>query len=158
MTNVSTIDYFFLGVFARLSEHNVHRPHVLGYTVDQVKWIMTVGLRSMEIPVGSGSEGSVQTQQNHSFGLGSDLALLTESFGSVSLGKIDSFAKFIIYSIYPKDSNAPNYNALHHLETLLQAIESFFHPSNSGRWTLIICKFINILSREFLKRMRLGIL
>jgi hypothetical protein len=70
--------------------------------------------------------------------------------------RIESLSLLIVNTIYPAGTHlAPEYNTLDQLAILLQAIESFFHPSNSGRWTPTICRFIQTLTFNFLERLRL---
>lgn len=42
--------------------------------------------------------------------------------------------------------------ALDSLHKFTQATETFFHPSNYGAWTIMLNKFTQSLSAEFLRR------
>jgi len=39
---------------------------------------------------------------------------------------------------------------------MIQALEGFYHPSNSGRWTFALTKLLQLLAQEFLRRLKLG--
>ena len=40
-----------------------------------------------------------------------------------------------------------------YLEYMLKAIESFYHPSNYGKWSSGLLKFMNKLATQFVKRL-----
>ena len=40
-----------------------------------------------------------------------------------------------------------------HLEYMLKAMESFYHPSNYGKWSSGLLKFTNKLATQFVKRL-----
>ena len=40
-----------------------------------------------------------------------------------------------------------------YLEYMLKAMESFYHPSNYGKWSPGLLKFMNKLSTQFVKRL-----
>ena len=46
------------------------------------------------------------------------------------------------------ESETQNY-----LEYMLKAMESFYHPSNYGKWSSGLLKFMNKLSTQFVKRL-----
>jgi hypothetical protein len=55
--NAPTIDSIFLDLFARLSKDQVATPLNVNFSQEQMKWMFSVGLKSMDLPVGSGSTG-----------------------------------------------------------------------------------------------------
>ncbi len=62
-------------------------------------------------------------------------------------------ARFIVYTIFSSpDSSSQDETTLTHLSNMIQATESFYHPSNFGRWTFSIVRFLQYLGWEFLKR------
>lgn len=66
-------------------------------------------------------------------------------------------ARFIIYTIYPAQASQVDgfayVDTLALLRTLLQSIESFYHPSNSGRWTAPIVRFLQYLCETLHERL-----
>lgn len=72
---------------------------------------------------------------------------------------LESLARFTIYTIYPSQTTTTSGTVrkptLDHLLTLLRATETFFHPSNHGKWTYKLCRFLQNLSLFFLERWRL---
>ncbi|KAJ3306661.1 hypothetical protein HDU76_004766, partial [Blyttiomyces sp. JEL0837] len=107
------------------------------------------------IPVGSGS------------GLAGDAGAMNFSLGGGGSGsnnakkEIVPFAKFVVYTIFPEtDDNAmvddilrpPKTRTLEHLRALLQATESFFHPSNTGRWSVKLSVLVLTLATQFVSR------
>lgn len=66
------------------------------------------------------------------------------------------FAKFIVYTIFPSDGLPTEETSLGHLMNLIQATESFYHPSNFGRWTFPMVRFLQSLGYEFLRRWKEG--
>ena len=40
-----------------------------------------------------------------------------------------------------------------YLEYMLKAMESFYHPSNYGKWSTGLLKFMNRLATQFVKRL-----
>ncbi len=57
LVNVPVIDALFLDLLSRLAEDQVAHPHISNLNQELVKWIATVGLRTLDLPVGSGSSG-----------------------------------------------------------------------------------------------------
>lgn len=66
-------------------------------------------------------------------------------------------ARFIVFTLYADTANTDKREStLTHLANLIQATESYYHPSNYGRWSYSIVNFLRQLSWEFLKRWRDG--
>ncbi|RKO86253.1 hypothetical protein BDK51DRAFT_30739, partial [Blyttiomyces helicus] len=148
VTHDPGFDSIFVGLLASLAEEHVGAPANVAWTEDQVRTVFSIGLKNLDLPVGSGSTG-------RSTGAGGTAAL----FGS-SGKKVESFAQFIVYTIYPvngdsvSDLPVPATNTLQHLRDLLQAVENYFHPSNSGAWNRSLARLISKLASEFFKRFR----
>ncbi|KAJ3092428.1 hypothetical protein HK102_007439 [Quaeritorhiza haematococci] len=75
--------------------------------------------------------------------------------------KLDSFATFIAYTVYPSSNSStssttyqPPVTSLSLLTDMIRALESYFHPSNIGRWTYPLTRFLALLSAEFLRRIK----
>ncbi|CAJ0924045.1 3081_t:CDS:2 [Entrophospora sp. SA101] len=117
---------------ARVAEDNVvvenTDPKNIGiFTQVQAKTIFGSGQKMMDLPVGSTSTGN-------------------NSLGRSTSSRIDSRAGSAMLLRKRGEST------LTHLANMIQAIESFYHPSNFGRWTYSIVKFLQYLGWEFLKR------
>jgi proteasome activator subunit 4 len=68
-----------------------------------------------------------------------------------------SFVMFIVNTINPvTEFEAPKTSTLAHLRDLIQATESFFHPSNSGPWSHALALFLQSFAWDFLQRLKRG--
>jgi proteasome activator subunit 4 len=68
-------------------------------------------------------------------------------------------ARFIVYTIFSSSNSlSQDETTLTYLSNMIQATESFYHPSNFGRWTFSIVRFLQYLGGEFLKRWTDGML
>ncbi|OZJ03795.1 hypothetical protein BZG36_03001 [Bifiguratus adelaidae] len=121
--------------------------------------------RGPSIAAGSVVANSLRTDLN----VGNAMFLHSKS------DKFKMLARFIVYTMFPDRETTPNgvdgdelmadgvdskdrpmtSTTLTHLGNLLQATESFYHPSNNGRWTFSLVMFLKHLAYEFLKRYRL---
>ncbi|OQR68927.1 proteasome activator complex subunit 4-like [Tropilaelaps mercedesae] len=113
-----------VGLFARLAEDNIGYVDWEPYIPD----IFTRLLRSFNLPYGNGN------------------LKVARSVSSTQC-EIAQFTRWII-SLLGGGSSAQT-----HLELLFKTIESFYHPSNSGRWTLRLTKFLAKLTENFLERL-----
>ncbi|RGB33631.1 hypothetical protein C1646_815894 [Rhizophagus diaphanus] len=151
----------FIDLVARVAEENVVvediKPGNIGiFTQYQVKTVFATGQKMMELPVGSSSNG------NNNYGRGGGSfgwsARVDQRAGSAMMlrKKVDKFkmlARFIVYTIFSSpNSSSQDETTLTHLSNMIQATESFYHPSNFGRWTFSIVRFLQFLGWEFLKR------
>lgn len=145
-----TVDVASLDIFSRLARDALPSKHVefseFGiFTPEQSTLIVTAILRLLEIPVG-------QSTSPYS-------ALVDLSAGMGILLDRDSrkhpvshhIARWFVMSLSPaclekKDS------ILSLLETLIQAVETFFHPSNSGSWTRTLAQLVFYLADFFVMR------
>ncbi|ORY39104.1 hypothetical protein BCR33DRAFT_662528, partial [Rhizoclosmatium globosum] len=132
--NSSHLDKSIMSTFARLAEDQVHAPHLCGWTDEIVRVVVECGLRDLDLPVG-GSGGKK---------------------GKGSSALIPYLSRFLIWTLYPSSVNGyvPPTTSLTHLQTLLQAAETFFHPSNHGPWSTKLAVLLHHLSAGFLKRWR----
>ncbi|KAI8616672.1 hypothetical protein BC830DRAFT_1117031 [Chytriomyces sp. MP71] len=140
----SELDLAYISVLARLAEDQVANPRDCGWTHAMIDTIFAVGLRDLELPVGSG-----------------DIPNRGRTSGGSSKSKISPyFSRFVANTIYPTDDPAdaagyaPPSNTLPNLLALLQATETYFHPSNLGVWSSKLASLIHSLSHEVLKRWR----
>ncbi|EGV62380.1 hypothetical protein CANTEDRAFT_126233 [Yamadazyma tenuis ATCC 10573] len=80
-----------------------------------------------------------------------NLGISQEKFGSNNSNFFHGYSSTLVFSI--KGSNALDDNGiLDKIRTLLNAIESYVHPTNSGNWTKSISKLVYSLVYQFQKR------
>lgn len=82
------------------------------------------------------------------------LSINVEKYGSLKTRFFHGYSSSIVFSING-DSSLEQGGIMDHIETLLNAIESYVHPSNSGEWSRPISKFILSLVYQFQKRFNL---
>jgi proteasome activator subunit 4 len=119
------------------------------FTEDQIKFAFGVGLRSLSLPIAAGKSPTFSLMNRNL------LKFPLSSFKKLLSRKPDKgviFAGFIVNTIYPASLDPENRGSLNMLIDLIQSIESFFHPSNFGRWTHSLLKFIENLSYSVLNR------
>ncbi|KAI9193627.1 uncharacterized protein BJ171DRAFT_249708 [Polychytrium aggregatum] len=160
-------DIVYMEILARLAVDQIATPWNVGWTAEQVKYVFSCGLKNTEVPVGSSTVAST----NVSIGQGGSAAGAAgfkidvaggaaELFASYRKSKTEIFAAYIVNTMYPSLSKvddcpaAPATNSMSQLSKMMQAIESFYHPSNTGRWTFDLACFAQHLASEFLKRVR----
>lgn len=145
-----TIDVACLDLFSRLARDSLASKHVefseFGiFTSEQSTLITTAILRLLEIPVG-------QSTSPYS-------ALVDLSAGMGMLLDRDSrkhpvshhIARWFVMSLSPACLEQEA-SVLSLLETLIQAVETFFHPSNSGSWTRTLAQLVFYLADFFVMR------
>ncbi|KAJ3037851.1 hypothetical protein HDV00_001266 [Rhizophlyctis rosea] len=155
VAHTPSYDGLFIELFSSLAEKQVGAPENVQWSESQIRHMFSVGLRSFELPVGGtgdsrGPGGGMRMGTGNTF-----LDLLDAGRKNKT---IEAFAKFIVYTIYPPSvaNGGLSYpsRSMEHLATMIRSIESYFHPSNSGRWTYQLARFIQVLSSEFLRRLR----
>lgn len=166
ITNSPTFDAQFVDLLSRIAENNVNSKFgdIGLFSRLQVSQVFGAGLRMMDLPVGSRSDGSTvgagagggTTTGFNSQGLKTDVKAGNSLFLRRKHDKFKSLARFIIYTMYPGQESDDQISTMSHLKKLIQAIESYYHPSNHGRWSYQITNFARQLSSEFLKRWREG--
>lgn len=145
------VDQRFIDLFSRLSrdclgaEHIPFTEHGI-FTSEQSSLIFTSILRLLEIPVGqSSSPHSVHVD------ITAGLSVLVER-DQRKHPTPHSIARWIVMSLSPACVEAKEKSILHHLEGLIQGIETFFHPSNSGVWTKTLSQLVYYLADFFVLR------
>lgn len=166
LTNSPTFDAQFVDLLSRIAENNVNTTtgEIGLFSKLQISQVFGAGLRMMDLPVGSRSDGSTvgagagggTTTGFNSQGLKTDAKAGNALFLRRKHDKFKSLARFIIYTLYPGPISDTHVSSMSHLKKLIQAIESYYHPSNHGRWSYQITNFARQLSSEFLKRWREG--
>lgn len=117
------------------------------FTEEQSSLIFTAVLRLLEIPVGQAT-----TPYSASVDIGAGNAVFLER-DPRKHPVAHSIARWIVMSLSPKCLEVDNLKSvLHQLEGLVQGIETFFHPSNSGTWTKPLAQLIYYLADFFVMR------
>ena len=144
-----TFDVTFIDLFSRLA-----RDHLRGsapfsefgiFTGEQSSTIFTAILRLLDIPVGQATSPYSATL-DHLVGL----AICLER-DHKKHPVTHNIARWIIMSLSPEAMDKPN-SIMTNLEGLVQAVETFFHPSNSGSWTRTLAQLVYYLADFFLMR------
>ncbi|KAL8826264.1 MAG: hypothetical protein Q9191_003914 [Dirinaria sp. TL-2023a] len=143
-------DTAFVDLFSRLARESLTAEHVAYteygiFTKDQSSLIFTSILRLLDIPVG-------QVTSPYS-------AAVDGSVGAGIMVERDarknpvahSIARWVIMSLSPACLDKPD-SILANLEGLIQAVETFFHPSNQGAWTKTLFQLVHYLADFFVMR------
>ncbi|KAJ5899191.1 hypothetical protein N7495_003935 [Penicillium taxi] len=120
------------------SEHGI-------FTKEQSALIFTAILRLLEIPVGQ-STSPYSALVDISSGLGIMLDRDTRKHPVAH-----HIARWIVMSLSPTCLESED-SILSQLEGLIQAVETFFHPSNSGSWTKTLSQLVFYLTDFFVMR------
>lgn len=146
------MDSRFLDLLSRLARDHLGAKHVpFGpcgiYTEEQSSLIYTAVLRLLEIPVG---QASSPYSAHVDIGVGTGLFLERDPRKHPHSHFI---ARWIVMSLSPQCLEVDNLkSSLHQLEGLIQGIETFFHPSNSGSWTKGLSQLVYYLADFFVMR------
>ena len=146
------IDMRFLDIFSRQARDCLGAEQVpFGpcglFTQEQSSLIFTAVLRLLEIPVGQAT-----TPYSATVDIGAGNAVFLDR-DPRKHPVSHSIARWIIMSISPQCLEAQDSKSiLHQLEALVQGIETFFHPSNSGSWTKPLSQLIYYLADFFVMR------
>ena len=143
-------DVAFLDLFSRLARDSIHNPTIpfseYGvFSPEQSTLIYTSILRLLEIPVGQ-STSPYSTIVDLSAGMG---ILLDRDSRKHPVSH--HIARWVVMSLSPACLETKD-SVLSLLERLIQAIETFFHPSNSGGWTRSLAQLVYYLADFFVMR------
>lgn len=143
-------DVTFLDMFSRLARDSVANKNVEFschgiFTKEQSDLIFTAILRLTEIPVGQATTPYSQ-MVDMAAGLG---AYLETDKKRTPLGY--TIARWIVMSLSPLTLKSES-SILSNLEGLIQSIDTFFHPSNTGNWAEILASIVFHLVDFFLLR------
>lgn len=143
-------DTTFMDLFSRLARDALLSAHVpfteFGiFTQDQSSSIFTAILRLLEIPVGQATSPYSGTMD-----MAAGLAIMVER-DPKKHPIAHHIARWIIMSLSPACLDRPG-SIMTNLEGLIQAVETFFHPSNSGSWTKPLAQLIYYLTDFFVMR------
>lgn len=145
-----TMDNHYVDVFSRLARDALPAGHIPFsehgiFTKEQSSLIFTAILRLLEIPVGQAT-----SPYNGGVDLLAGMAVLVDR-DPRKHPVAHQIARWIVMSLSPACLDKPD-SILAHLEGLIQAVETFFHPSNSGSWTKTLCQLVYFLADFFVMR------
>ncbi|CBX94376.1 similar to proteasome activator subunit 4 [Plenodomus lingam JN3] len=143
-------DAHYLDTLSRLARDSLTAAHVpfsqYGvFTAEQSSQIFTAILRLLEIPVGQATSAYSPVVD-----LGAGLAVMLDR-DPRKHPSTHHIARIISMSLSPACVESPD-SVLTKLEGLVQAVETFFHPSNSGSWTRPLSQFVYYLADFFVLR------
>lgn len=143
-------DITFLDIFSRLARDSLPASHLPFsehgiFTREQSALIFTAILRLLDIPVGQAT-----SPYSGSTDVAAGLALYLER-DTKKHPVAHHVARWIIMSLSPASLDKPD-SIFAHLEGLIQAVETFFHPSNSGAWTRTLSQLVYYLTDFFVMR------
>ena len=143
-------DSTFMDLLSRLARDSLVSAHVpfseFGiYTLEQSSSIFTAIFRLLEIPVGQATSPYSGTMD-----MAAGLAIMVER-DPKKHPIAHHIARWIIMSLSPACLDRPH-SIMTNLEGLIQAIETFFHPSNSGSWTKPLAQLVYYLTDFFVMR------
>ncbi|KAG8770133.1 hypothetical protein FRC12_004487 [Ceratobasidium sp. 428] len=142
------------GKEGRWAESGAERKDVGIFTEQEWVLLMSKCLGSMSVPVGASQSSS--TTGGHA-----DKTSRQPTKVKKSDSRTQSLAILLVYSM-AVDGPARDHDstsgflagsrALDSLDKLITSVESFFHPSNAGQWTLILVSFLQRITYEFNRR------
>ncbi|KAK9481275.1 hypothetical protein V1514DRAFT_300594 [Lipomyces japonicus] len=145
-TRSSQFDYIMISMMSRQAFGALPASHISFsstgiFTKEQTATMFTAALRLIEVPVGS--SGSPY------------LSKASVSLGSYKDRKKSRCARpialWIIYSLAP-ESLTDSASVLNGLKGFIQSVETFFHPSNAGTWTIHLTQLLSHLTSYFVHR------
>ncbi|KAF1998302.1 hypothetical protein P154DRAFT_578121 [Amniculicola lignicola CBS 123094] len=143
-------DIHFVDIVSRLARDSLPAGHI-GFsqhgifTSEQSSLIFTAVLRLLEIPVGQATSPYSATVD-----LGAGLAVMLDR-DQRKHPIAHHIARWIVMSLSPACLEHED-SILSKLEGLVQAVETFFHPSNSGSWTKTLSQLVFYLADFFVMR------
>ena len=143
-------DTTFLDLLSRLARDSLVAPHIAFteygiFTKEQSSSIFTAILRLLEIPVGQAT-----SPYSAAIDVAAGLAIMVER-DPKKHPIAHHIARWIVMSLSPATLDQPD-SIMSNLEGLMQAVETFFHPSNSGVWTKPLSQLVYYLTDFFVMR------
>lgn len=126
-------DSLFIELFGRLAKDQITTPANLEFNHAQIRKLYAVGIKNMSLPIKNAPLRHFQ---------------MINFYGPWKNAS-QNFANFIIYSIQPEGE------IMDQFISLVQILEGFAHPSNSGSWTYSIVNLVCKMSENLLERMNL---
>ncbi|ROT36446.1 hypothetical protein SODALDRAFT_335545 [Sodiomyces alkalinus F11] len=142
-------DIFLIDISSRLARDMLPTAYVpFGahgiFTREQSDVLFTAVLRLTEIPVGQAN--SPYSGLDYQSGLGLYLEKDKKKYPPAYL-----IARLIVYSLSPQCLDEES-SIIASLEGLLEAVDTFYHPSNAGSWTTFLGQFTLYLTDIFVSR------
>ncbi|KAJ1328178.1 proteasome activator subunit 4 [Microdochium nivale] len=149
MTRSKAVDTAFIDIFSRMArDYLTWKPVPFGehgiFTREQSDLIFTAILRLTEIPVGQAN--SPYTSLDYSAGMG---VFLEKDKKKHPISYI--VARWIVSSLSPQCLDKHS-SILGNLEGLMESVDTFFHPSNTGAWTVMLAQLTFYLTELFVSR------
>lgn len=143
-------DAHFMDMISRIARDSLTAPHIPftqygPFTGEQFSLIFTCILRLLEIPVGQATSPYSTTVD-----LGAGLAVMLDR-DQRKHPSAHHIARTIVMSLSPACLDHSD-SVLTKLEGLIQAVETFFHPSNTGSWTRALAQLVYFLADFFVLR------
>ncbi|KAI9891228.1 MAG: hypothetical protein M1814_002918 [Vezdaea aestivalis] len=144
------LDINFIDLYSRLARDALPAKHIPFsewgiFSKDQSSLIFTAILRLLEIPVGQSSSVYSATVD-----VGAGLALVLDR-DNKKHPTTHHIARWIVMSLSPECLDKED-SVLSRLEGLIEAVETFFHPSNAGGWTKNLSQLVYYLTDFFVMR------
>ena len=133
--NMPSWDSMWVDLFSRVAEDRFGK---IDWS-SSIPRMFTTALRMFDLPVGSGNPSPLPRHEwpEH-----------CKVFQKGKKEKWKSLARMLVYML--TEAN----DGWNQLKKLMQAIETFYHPSNSGKWTHPLNSFLQFLARTIVERLR----
>ncbi|KAK9322447.1 hypothetical protein V1517DRAFT_323487 [Lipomyces orientalis] len=140
-------DLIMMDIMSRLAQGSLHVGHIpfssTGiFTKEQTALMFTCALRLIEVPVGRAGSPYLGAFEAH---------LAVSKSDHKRSRSARPIARWIISSLSPDSIIDPD-STLRGLQGLIQCVETFFHPSNSGSWTKQLTQLVQSLTDFFVLR------
>lgn len=151
-----------LTLLSRTARDNIASPIRPGFTSSQIRAVVANALGMggvVEIP-GAGRRGIGSVLQ--AMGLSSLSGPLSEALGKLKGDSVRHLAGFLVWTCFPPpfsssdDDRVPQTGVPELIEDIMSALDTYFHPSNTGKWTSGLVRFARELIDGFLERFREG--
>ncbi|KAF2690187.1 hypothetical protein K458DRAFT_288967 [Lentithecium fluviatile CBS 122367] len=144
------VDAHFMDIISRLVRDTLTAPHIKYseygmFTDEQCSFMFTAILRLLEIPVGQATSPYSTTVD-----LGAGLAIMLDR-DQRRHPSTHHISRIIVMSLSPDCMDKPD-SVMSKLEGLIQAVETFYHPSNAGSWTRTLAQLVYYLGDFFVLR------
>ncbi|KAL2361630.1 hypothetical protein RJZ56_005488 [Blastomyces dermatitidis] len=150
MNRSRTFDVTFIDLISRIARDALPASHIpfseFGiFTSEQTSLVFTAILRLLEIPVGQATS-TYSSAVDASSGLGMMLERDHRKHPFTH-----NIARWIVMSLSPACLESED-SILSMLEGLIEAVETFFHPSNAGGWSKALSQLVYYLADFFVMR------